>query len=107
MLMEGVLLCNKKEQRRLSHSECLLPGTQLHEANQELQFRNNAADLEHWLDKVEEQAASEDYGKGLADIQNLLRKHTLLESAVTPRQVGHQLFGGQGTPTGFKHTYDK
>ncbi|XP_077616159.1 spectrin alpha chain, erythrocytic 1 [Crocuta crocuta] len=61
-------------------------GTQLHEANQELQFRNNAADLEHWLDKVEEQATSEDYGKGLADIQNLLRKHTLLESAVTPRQ---------------------
>ncbi|XP_029791714.1 spectrin alpha chain, erythrocytic 1 isoform X1 [Suricata suricatta] len=61
-------------------------GTQLHEANQELQFKNNAEDLEHWLDKVEEQAASKDYGKGLADIQNLLRKHALLESAAATRQ---------------------
>ncbi|XP_040308430.1 spectrin alpha chain, erythrocytic 1 isoform X2 [Herpailurus yagouaroundi] len=61
-------------------------GTQLHDANQELQFKNNAEDLEHWLDKAEEQAASEDYGKGLADIQSLLRKHGLLESAVATRQ---------------------
>ncbi|XP_078297414.1 spectrin alpha chain, erythrocytic 1 isoform X3 [Panthera onca] len=61
-------------------------GTQLHDANQELQFKNNAEDLEHWLDKAEEEAASEDYGKGLADIQSLLRKHGLLESAVATRQ---------------------
>ncbi|XP_058556237.1 spectrin alpha chain, erythrocytic 1 isoform X2 [Neofelis nebulosa] len=61
-------------------------GTQLHDANQELQFKNNAEDLEHWLEKAEEQAASEDYGKGLADIQSLLRKHSLLESAVATRQ---------------------
>ncbi|XP_045310794.1 spectrin alpha chain, erythrocytic 1 isoform X1 [Leopardus geoffroyi] len=61
-------------------------GTQLHDADQELQFKNNAEDLEHWLDKAEEQAASEDYGKGLADIQSLLRKHGLLESAVATRQ---------------------
>nr|XP_004671146.2 spectrin alpha chain, erythrocytic 1 isoform X2 [Jaculus jaculus] len=61
-------------------------GTQLHEANQQLQFENNAEDLKRWLEEVEWQVASEDYGKGLADVQNLLRKHGLLESAVTARQ---------------------
>ncbi|XP_036058676.1 spectrin alpha chain, erythrocytic 1 [Onychomys torridus] len=61
-------------------------GTQLHEANQLLQFDNNAEDLKHWLEDVEWQVTSEDYGKGLADVQNLLKKHGLLESAVTARQ---------------------
>ncbi|XP_052592619.1 spectrin alpha chain, erythrocytic 1 isoform X1 [Peromyscus californicus insignis] len=61
-------------------------GTQLHEANQLLQFDNNAEDLKHWLEDVEWQVTSEDYGKGLADVQNLLRKHGLLESAVAARQ---------------------
>ncbi|XP_028611071.1 spectrin alpha chain, erythrocytic 1 isoform X2 [Grammomys surdaster] len=61
-------------------------GTQLYEANQLLQFENNAEDLEHWLEEVKWQVTSEDYGKGLADVQNLLRKHDLLESAVTARQ---------------------
>ena len=40
-----------------------------------------------WLEEVEWQARSQDYGKGLADVQNLLRKHGLLESAVATRQV--------------------
>ncbi|XP_058165915.1 spectrin alpha chain, erythrocytic 1 [Dasypus novemcinctus] len=61
-------------------------GTQLYEANQQLQFENNAEDLKHWLEEVEKQAASEDYGKGLADVQNLLRKHVLLESAMAAHQ---------------------
>ncbi|XP_042637830.1 spectrin alpha chain, erythrocytic 1 [Orycteropus afer afer] len=61
-------------------------GTQLHEANQQLQFENNAEDLKRWLEEAELQAASEDYGKGLADVQNLLRKHGLLESAVAAHQ---------------------
>ncbi|NIG58318.1 spectrin alpha chain, erythrocytic [Pontoporia blainvillei] len=62
-------------------------GTQLYEANKQLQFENNAEDLKHWLEEVEWQARSEDYGKGLADTQNLLRKHGLLESAMAARQV--------------------
>jgi hypothetical protein len=41
---------------------------------------------------VEWQVTSEDYGKGLADVQNLLRKHGLLESDVTARQVCFQHF---------------
>ncbi|XP_075396529.1 spectrin alpha chain, erythrocytic 1 isoform X1 [Tenrec ecaudatus] len=61
-------------------------GTQLHEANQQLQFENNAEDLKRWLEEVEWQVTSQDYGKGLADTQNLLRKHGLLESAVSARQ---------------------
>ncbi|XP_034376138.1 spectrin alpha chain, erythrocytic 1 [Arvicanthis niloticus] len=61
-------------------------GTQLYEANQLVQFENTAEDLERWLEEVKWQVTSEDYGKGLADVQNLLRKHGLLESAVTARQ---------------------
>ncbi|KAM5202520.1 spectrin alpha chain, erythrocytic 1 isoform 2-T6 [Hipposideros larvatus] len=61
-------------------------GTQLYEANQQLQFENNAEDLKRWLEEVEWQTTSEDYGKGLADVQNLLRKHGLLESSVAARQ---------------------
>lgn len=68
-------------------------GTQLYEANRLLQFENNAEDLQRWLEEVKWQAFSEDYGKGLADIQNLRRKHQLLESAVAARQVCCQLFG--------------
>lgn len=61
-------------------------GTQLYDANQQLQFENNEEDLLRWLEEVEWQAASEDYGKGLADVQNLLRKHGLLETALGNRQ---------------------
>lgn len=59
----------------------------MYEANQQLQFENNAEDLKCWLEEVKWQATSEDYGKGLADVQNLLRKHSLLESGVAARQV--------------------
>ncbi|XP_058516471.1 spectrin alpha chain, erythrocytic 1 [Ochotona princeps] len=61
-------------------------GTQLQEANKKLQFENNAEDLTRWLEEVEVQATSEDYGKALTDAQNLLRKHGLLESAMAARQ---------------------
>ncbi|XP_054977169.1 spectrin alpha chain, erythrocytic 1 [Sorex araneus] len=61
-------------------------GTQLHEANKQLQFENNEEDLRRWLEEVEWQVASDDYGKGLADVQNLLRKHGLLETALATRQ---------------------
>ncbi|XP_066111276.1 spectrin alpha chain, erythrocytic 1 [Saccopteryx bilineata] len=61
-------------------------GTQLYEANQQLQFENNAEDLKRWLEEMEWQATSEDYGKGLADVQNLLRKHNIVESGLAARQ---------------------
>lgn len=71
----------------MSSARCPPLGTELYEANQLLQFDNNAEDLKNWLEDMEWQVTSEDYGKGLADVQNLLRKHSLLESAVTARQV--------------------
>uniref|UniRef100_A0A8C0PJ77 EF-hand domain-containing protein n=1 Tax=Canis lupus familiaris TaxID=9615 RepID=A0A8C0PJ77_CANLF len=71
-------------------------GTQLYEANQELQFKNTAEDLEHWLREAEQQAAAEDYGKSLADVQNLLRKHGFLESAVGSHQVRCQILASTG-----------
>nr|XP_036879805.1 spectrin alpha chain, erythrocytic 1 [Manis javanica] len=61
-------------------------GSELQEANKKLQFEHNAEDLKCWLEEAERQVASEDYGKGLADVQNLLKKHNLLESAVASRQ---------------------
>lgn len=71
----------------LSYTWCLFLGIQLDEANKQLQFENTAEELMRWLEEVEWQARSQDYGKGLADVQNLLRKHNLLESAVATRQV--------------------
>ncbi|XP_006861684.1 PREDICTED: spectrin alpha chain, erythrocytic 1 isoform X2 [Chrysochloris asiatica] len=61
-------------------------GTLLQDANKRLQFENNAEDLKRWLEEVEGQVASEDYGKGLSDVQLLLMKHGLLESAVATHQ---------------------
>lgn len=36
--------------------------------------------------------ASEDYGKDLASIQNLLKKHQLLEADVGAHEVSNELF---------------
>lgn len=108
-LTEGVLLRSEEGSRCLSHSYCLTPGNQLHEANQELQFKNTAEDLERWLGDAEQQVASEDYGKGLSDVQNLLRKHGFLVSAVGAHQVGCQL-SGHGRPSSrpcSEHTCNK
>lgn len=81
------IICHEKQWWYLSYTWCPFPGTQLFEANQQLQFENNAEDLKRWLEEVEWQATSEDYGKGLADVQNLLKKHNFLESGVAARQV--------------------
>ncbi|XP_038624269.1 spectrin alpha chain, erythrocytic 1 isoform X1 [Tachyglossus aculeatus] len=63
-----------------------LKGTQLQEANQQQQFNHTVEELERWLQDAEGQVTSQDYGRGLADVQNLLRKHGLLEANVTSRQ---------------------
>nr|XP_010975340.2 spectrin alpha chain, erythrocytic 1 [Camelus dromedarius] len=61
-------------------------GILLYEASKLLQFENNAEDLKHWLQEVERQAVSEDYGKDLKGVQNLLRKLALLESDMAAHQ---------------------
>ena len=44
-------------------------------------------DFEIWLAEVEAQLMSEDYGKDLTSVQNLQKKHALLEADITSRQV--------------------
>lgn len=43
-------------------------------------------DLEFWLGEVEILLQSDDYGKDLASIENLLKKHQLLEADIIAHQ---------------------
>uniref|UniRef100_A0A0M3JD66 Spectrin repeat-containing domain protein n=1 Tax=Anisakis simplex TaxID=6269 RepID=A0A0M3JD66_ANISI len=55
----------------------------LKEANKQKSFMAGVKDLEFWLGEVETLLASEDYGKDLSSIENLLKKHQLLEADIT------------------------
>lgn len=44
-------------------------------------------DIELWLYEVEGHLASDDYGKDLTNVQNLQKKHALLEADVAAHQV--------------------
>jgi spectrin alpha len=61
-------------------------GSKLKEANDQQQFNRNVEDIEVWLGEIEGQLMSEDYGKDLTSVQNLQKKHALLESDVGSRQ---------------------
>ncbi|XP_025060778.1 spectrin alpha chain, non-erythrocytic 1 isoform X4 [Alligator sinensis] len=63
-----------------------LKGIKLREANQQQQFNRNVEDIELWLYEVEGHLASDDYGKDLTNVQNLQKKHALLEADVTAHQ---------------------
>uniref|UniRef100_UPI00358EF662 spectrin alpha chain, non-erythrocytic 1 isoform X2 n=1 Tax=Myxine glutinosa TaxID=7769 RepID=UPI00358EF662 len=63
-----------------------LKGIKLREASQQQQFNRNVEDVELWLYELEGHLASEDYGKDLTSVQNLQRKHALLEADVTAHQ---------------------
>lgn len=49
-------------------------------------------DIELWLYEVEGHLASDDYGKDLTNIQNLQKKHALLEADVAAHQVREIIF---------------
>ncbi|XP_039289552.1 LOW QUALITY PROTEIN: spectrin alpha chain, non-erythrocytic 1-like [Nilaparvata lugens] len=55
----------------------------LNDAYQALVFNRTLEELEAWIDEVEGQLQSEDHGKDLAGVGNLLKRHTLLENDVT------------------------
>ncbi|KAL1423826.1 hypothetical protein MTO96_003740 [Rhipicephalus appendiculatus] len=57
-------------------------GTKLSEASAQQQFNRGVEDIELWLSEVEGQLMSEDCGKDLTSVQNLLKKHALLETDV-------------------------
>ncbi|XP_032521109.1 spectrin alpha chain isoform X1 [Danaus plexippus] len=60
-----------------------LKGSKLQEAAAQQQFNRAAEDIELWLSEVEGQLLSEDYGKDLTSVQNLQKKHALLEADVS------------------------
>uniref|UniRef100_A0A2R5L953 Putative spectrin beta chain non-erythrocytic 5 isoform x6 n=1 Tax=Ornithodoros turicata TaxID=34597 RepID=A0A2R5L953_9ACAR len=54
----------------------------LRDSYQALLFNWMLDDIEGWMDDVETQLQSEDYGKDLTSVQNLLKKHQLLETDI-------------------------
>ncbi|KAL0850595.1 hypothetical protein ABMA28_012356 [Loxostege sticticalis] len=60
-----------------------LKGSKLQEAAQQQQYNRAVEDIELWLSEVEGQLLSEDYGKDLTSVQNLQKKHALLEADVS------------------------
>ncbi|XP_028029643.1 spectrin alpha chain isoform X2 [Bombyx mandarina] len=60
-----------------------LKGNKLQEAAQQQQYNRAVEDIELWLSEVEGQLLSEDYGKDLTSVQNLQKKHALLEADVS------------------------
>ncbi|TKR73840.1 hypothetical protein L596_021099 [Steinernema carpocapsae] len=54
----------------------------LKEANKQKSFMAAVKDLEFWLGEVETLLGSDDFGKDLASIENLLKKHQLLEADI-------------------------
>ena len=61
-------------------------GSKLQEACQQQQYNRGIEDLELWLSEIEGQLQSEDYGKDLTSVQNLLKKHALVEADVNSHQ---------------------
>ncbi|VEN43034.1 unnamed protein product [Callosobruchus maculatus] len=60
--------------------------SKLQEALQQQQFNRTVEDIELWLSEIEGQLMSEDYGKDLTSVQNLQKKHALLEADVASHQ---------------------
>ncbi|XP_023176009.2 spectrin beta chain, non-erythrocytic 1 isoform X1 [Drosophila hydei] len=54
----------------------------LHQAHEALAFNRSVDEFNNWMDDVEMQLSSEDYGKDLATVSNLLKKHERLEADV-------------------------
>ncbi|XP_055309165.1 spectrin beta chain, non-erythrocytic 1 isoform X4 [Sitodiplosis mosellana] len=54
----------------------------LSEAYEALIFNRSLDEFNRWMDEVESHLSSEDYGKDLASVNNLVKKHELLEADV-------------------------
>uniref|UniRef100_A0A1Y9H0U3 Spectrin beta chain n=2 Tax=Anopheles dirus TaxID=7168 RepID=A0A1Y9H0U3_9DIPT len=54
----------------------------LAEAYEALLFQRSLEEFNNWMDEVEAQLSSEDYGRDLASVHNLLKKHDMLEADV-------------------------
>ena len=54
----------------------------LDDAYQALLFNRTLDEFEAWIDEIEVQLQSEDHGKDLSSVANLLKRHTNLENDV-------------------------
>ncbi|KAB7494812.1 Spectrin alpha chain [Armadillidium nasatum] len=61
-------------------------GAKLTEASQQQQFNRGVEDIELWMSEIEGQLMSEDYGKDLTGVQNLIKKQALLDADVGAHQ---------------------
>ncbi len=57
-------------------------GQKLKEANNQQQYNYNVEDVEFWLSEVELLLSSKDLGKDLASVQNLIKKHQLIQADI-------------------------
>eukprot|EP00061_Rhincodon_typus_P014707 g41918.t1 len=67
----------------------------LKEANKQQNFNTGIKDFDFWLSEVEALLASEDYGKDLASVNNLLKKHQLLEADINAHEDRLKDLNGQ------------
>ncbi|KAI1882449.1 hypothetical protein AGOR_G00250870 [Albula goreensis] len=67
----------------------------LKEANRQQNFNTGIKDFDFWLSEVEALLASEDYGKDLASVNNLLKKHQLLEADINAHEERLKDLNGQ------------
>lgn len=65
---------------------CLAAG-KLKDAGAQQQFNRNIEDIEMWLHEMEGHLMSEDFGKDYVSVQNLQKKHGLLEGDILAHQV--------------------
>lgn len=59
-----------------------MKGERLGDAYQALLFNRSLDEFEEWIVGVEQQLQSQDYGKDLTTVNNLLKKHTALENDI-------------------------
>ncbi|XP_065068119.1 spectrin alpha chain, non-erythrocytic 1-like [Rhopilema esculentum] len=65
---------------------CKVKTQKLQEGSQQQSFYSSVKDMDFWLGEVETALSSEDYGKDLASVQNLLRKHQLIEVDISAHE---------------------
>ena len=78
---------NLEEQWRDLLDKIAEKGQKLREANQQQQYNEAVKDIDFWLGGLEAQLGSEDCGRDLAAVQNLLKKHQMLEADIAAHEV--------------------
>ncbi|XP_074621265.1 spectrin alpha chain, non-erythrocytic 1-like [Acropora palmata] len=58
----------------------------LKESNQQQQFNTNVKELDFWLGEVDASLSHDDFGRDLASVQNLMKKHQLVEADITAHE---------------------